>query len=70
MCRKGDVWLASSIRIEADSAPPGDRLAFSDTPDAATITPSPEPISLVAPSAPIVGFIIPPAPPASLNRET
>ena len=69
-CRKGDVWLASAVRIEPDLVPTAERLADPDTPDAATITPPPEPISLVAPSAPIVGFIIPPAPPASITRES
>ena len=60
-CRKGDVWLASSVRLEPDSAPQAERL---------TVIDQPEPIALVAPSAPGVVSIQPPAPPAFITRES
>lgn len=69
-CRKGDVWLMSSVRIEPDPGPPANRLSASDIPAAVALTTPAEPIPLVAPSAPGVVSIQPPAQPASLIRES
>jgi hypothetical protein len=59
-CRKGDVWLMSSVRIEPDPIPEPDRL----------VTDQSEPITLATPSAADVVSIQPPAPPVPLIRES